>query len=62
MIKREEYRGYIIDQDNLGRAYIYNILSPYYEDNDHILVRASTNQKCREIIDIRIKYGVDCRE
>lgn len=61
MIKREEYRGYIIAQDNLGRAWIYNTESPYSEEIDMIRVRANTNKECREIVDIRLEFGVDYR-
>lgn len=61
MIKREEYRGYIIVQDNLGRAWIYNTESPYSEESDMIRVRANTKKECREIIDIRLEFGADYR-
>lgn len=36
--KRHIYRGWIIDHDNLGRPYIYNMASPYSEDADHEIV------------------------
>lgn len=60
-MKRTEYKGYIIDTDNLCRPYIYNTASPYSEDSDRILVRAQTVKQCKAIIDARIEYGADVR-
>lgn len=63
-MKRELYKGYIIDKDNLGRPYIYNTASPYSEDSDKINVFLSNDRRndlCRAIIDKRIKTGQDCR-
>lgn len=61
MFKRNEYKGYIIDYDDLGRTYIYNTASPYSEDSDHILVNAETLKDCKKIIDVRISTGQDVR-
>lgn len=58
---RTEYRGYVIDSDDLGRPYIYNTESPYSEDSDHILVHACSVQECKEIIDARIQHNADIR-
>lgn len=33
-MKRQTYKGFVIDTDNLGRIYIYNTASPYSEDSD----------------------------
>jgi len=37
-MKRTIYKGYVIDQDDLGRTYIYNTASQYSEDSDRKLV------------------------
>lgn len=37
-MKRTEYKGYIIDTDNLGRLYIHNTASPYSEDSDKKII------------------------
>lgn len=60
-MERTEYKGYIIDVNNLGRPYIYNTASPYSEDSDHIIVYADTLVQCKAIIDARIQYGADIR-
>ena len=60
-MKRTYYRNYIIDTDNLGRPYIYNLDSPYSEESDHILVRANSLAQCKKIIDLRIEYKVNIR-
>lgn len=60
-MKRTEYKGYIIDVDNLGRLYIYNTESPYSEESDRILVRASSVRECKEIVDARIQTHMDIR-
>ena len=60
-MERTEYKGYIIDTDNLGRPYIYNTSSPYNEDSDHITVYANTLEQCKAIVDARIQYGADIR-
>lgn len=54
-MKRTEYKGYIIDTDNLGRLYIYNTASPYSEDSDHILVNVRTVKEAKESIDALIE-------
>lgn len=61
-MKRIEYKGYIIDRDILGRAYIYNTRSPYSEDIDKIYVRALDLHDCKRIVDLRVKTGMDIRE
>lgn len=60
-MKRTEYKGYIIDTDDLGRLYIYNTASPYSEDSDHILISASGIAGAKKIIDVRTETGEDCR-
>lgn len=60
-MKRTEYKGYIIDTDNLGRLYIYNTASPYSEDSDHILVNADNIKEAKAIIDARVASGRDIR-
>lgn len=37
-MKRQEFHGYVIDTDNLGRAYIYDTRSPYSEDSDREII------------------------
>lgn len=63
-MKRQKYHGYIMDTDNLGRPYIYNIESSYAEENDHILVNIDSQKQTtqiRAIIDARVRTGMDCR-
>lgn len=60
-MKRTQYKGYIIDRDNLGRLYIYDKTSPYGEDSDHILVYCTSVKDAKTIIDLRIQYGQDIR-
>lgn len=54
-MKRTEYRGYIIDTDDLGRPYIYNTASPYSEESDHVLVNARTIKEAKAIVDTEIE-------
>lgn len=42
---RTNYKGYIIDTDNLGRLYIYNTASPYSEDSDKKLIASAIMSK-----------------
>lgn len=63
-MKRTNYKGYIIDVDDLGRPYIYNTASPYAEDADKILVNIDAKRQLsqiKKIIDARIDTGCDCR-
>lgn len=60
-MKRTEYKGYIIDTDNLGRPYIYHTDSPYSEESDHIPVYADDVKQIKAIIDARIESGQDIR-
>lgn len=50
-MKRTTYKNFIIDTDNLGRLYIYNLDSPYSEDSDRQLVRGTTLKDAKEAID-----------
>lgn len=34
VFKRQMYKGFVLDHDNLGRPYVYNQKSPYSEDSD----------------------------
>lgn len=58
---RTQYKGYIIDRDNLGRFYIYNTASPYSEDSDKIYINANSIKAAKEIITARIETGRDIR-
>ena len=63
-MKRQKYRGYIIDTDDLGRPYIYNPASPYSEESDLLLVYIDPKKQVtqiRAIIDDRVEHGSDCR-
>ena len=61
-MKRTIYKGYVIDTDNLGGPYIYNMDSPYSEDSDHILIYGIEHISDAEaIIDARISSGRDIR-
>ena len=54
-MKRQAYKGYIIDRDNLGRIYIYNTESPYNEDCDReIVYNGNTVKAAKELIDQHI--------
>jgi hypothetical protein len=56
MKRVENYRGYVIDTDNMGRQYIYFKNSPFSEDCDHTII--GTGLKLKEIkrkIDERIE-------
>lgn len=48
-MKRTNYRGYIIDHDDLGRLYIYNTASAYGEDSDRKLVSLSDYNDTTEL-------------
>lgn len=61
-MKRTLYKAYIIDADNLNRAYIYNTESPYSEASDRIYVRAFDLYDCKRIVDLRLETGMDIRE
>lgn len=37
-MKRQEYHGFIIDTDNLGRIYIYDTRSSYCEEYDREII------------------------
>ncbi len=37
-MKRTNYKGYVIDTDNLGRQYVYNTASSYSEDSDRVII------------------------
>ena len=53
-MKRTEYKGYIIDTDNLGRLYIHDTASQYSEDSDRNLINGSTIKEAKAIIDREI--------
>ena len=57
-ITRTEYRGYIIDVDDLGRPYIYNTASPYNEDSDRQYIYIEHGiTGAKAIIDAQIEHG-----
>jgi hypothetical protein len=56
MKRVENYKGFTIDTDNLGRQYIYNNTSPYSEDSDKQILGMGFNLKqIKEIIDEKIE-------
>lgn len=57
IVRIDDYKGYVIDMDNLGRIYIYNKKSPYSEDSDRCYVGASKLSEAKKIIDLRIETG-----
>ena len=59
-MRRTIYKGYIIDQDNLGRAYIYNAASPYSEDSDKKLVTDFYGKSPKRMTDLQAaKMAID---
>ena len=46
-MKRTNYKGYVIDTDNLGRVYYYNPASAYSEDCDKVIL--GTDTKLRDV-------------
>ena len=64
-MKRTTYKGYVIDEDDLGRPYIYNTASKYSEDSDHILICIDGSKKqiaqAKAIIDRRAEKSEDIR-
>lgn len=50
-MKRTTYKNFVVDTDNLGRLYIYNLDSPYSEDSDRKLIRGTTLQDAKDAID-----------
>lgn len=64
-MKRTTYKGYVIDEDDLGRPYIYSTASKYSEDSDRILISIDGSKKqitqAKAIIDRRIENGEDLR-
>jgi hypothetical protein len=54
-MKRTEYKGYVIDTDNLERRYIHNTQSPYSEDSDRRLMdNGATVRDIKQYIDALI--------
>lgn len=49
-MKRTIYKNFIVDTDNLGRLYIYNLDSPYSEDSDRKLIRGTTLEEAKEAV------------
>lgn len=64
-MKRTTYKGYIIDEDDLGRPYISSTASKYSEDNDRVLIGIDGSKKqttqAKAIIDRRAERGEDIR-
>ena len=59
-MKRTTYKGYIIDQDDLGRTYIYNTESQYSEDSDRRLVTDYHGKSEQRLTDLQAgKLAVD---
>jgi hypothetical protein len=62
MKRVENYKGYVIDTDTLGRQYIYCKSSPYSENSDNITLGTGLKVKeIKSIIDLRISTGQDVR-
>lgn len=53
-MKRTTYKGYIIDRDDLGRIYVYNLKSPYTEDSDRTLIPENTVKAAKEFISAEV--------
>jgi len=61
MVRVEDYKGHVIDTDDLGRKYIYNTASRYSEDSDRCYVYANKVSDIKKIIDIRIETHQDIK-
>lgn len=65
MKKIDNYKGYSVDTDNLGRVYIYNLNSPYSEGSDNIIIAQDDKfykvKEIKAIIDKRVTTGQDIR-
>ena len=56
IMKRTEYRGFVIDKDSLGRQYIYNMGSQVSEENDHKLLHGEFEiAQIKRFIDAQIE-------
>lgn len=60
-MSRTNYKGYVIDRDDLGRLYIYDTASQYSEESDKIYIDANSIKAAKEIITARIETGRDIR-
>ena len=59
-MKRTTYKGYIIDQDDLGRTYTYNTASQYSEDSDKKLVTDFYDKSQKRLTDLQAaKLAID---
>ena len=59
-MKRKIYKGYIIDHDNLGRLYVYNLASQYSEDSDSQLVTSFYRNSPKRLTDLQAgKMAID---
>lgn len=65
MKRIENYKGYTVDTDNLGRVYIHNNNSRYSEDSDKIIIADDDKyykvKEIKAIIDKRVATGQDIR-
>ncbi len=53
-MKRQIYKGFVIDTDNLGRIYIYNTKSQYNEESGRDFARFTTVADAKKRINERI--------
>ena len=59
-MKRTIYKGYVIDYDNLGRLYVYNLASAYSEDSDSQLVTNYYSNSPKRMTDLQAaKMAID---
>lgn len=52
-----KYKDYEIYQDDLGRTCIYNTVSPYSKESDHIVVGGNIEDAKREIDNRTLTHG-----
>ena len=66
-MERTNYKGFVIDRDNLGRVYIYNTSSKFSEDFDRKYLTAADYfntadsdltdlQAAKKMIDLEVSY------
>ena len=59
-MKRKIYKGHVIDYDNLGRLYIYNLASRYSEDSERQLVTNFYDKSPKRLTDLQAgKMAID---
>ena len=53
-MKRTIYKGYVIDRDDLGRLYVFNIKNPYAEDAVRTYLSVNTLKAAKEWVSAEV--------